>query len=80
MGQSILFDLMRARHIDIKKNHMDCGMTIFDQNTQDTMQVEVAADVRQCIVCLYSSQTDKRRVETYSVRTYGSIDVYGKLQ
>ena len=36
VGQSILFDLMRARHIDIKKNHMDCGMTIFDQNTQDT--------------------------------------------
>lgn len=36
VGQSILFDLMRARHVDIKKNHMDCGMTIFDQNTQDT--------------------------------------------
>ena len=32
------------------------------------------------IVCLYSSQTGKRRVETHSVRTYGSTDVYGKLQ
>ena len=29
VGQSILFDL-------IKINHMDCGMTIFDQNLQDT--------------------------------------------
>lgn len=44
------------------------------------MQVEVAAVCGSDIVCLYSSQADKRRVETYSVRTYGSIDVYGKLQ
>lgn len=36
VGQSILFDLMRGRKIDIKNNHMDCGMTIFDQETQDT--------------------------------------------
>ena len=36
VGQSILFDLMRGRGYDIKKNHMDCGMTIFDQQTQDT--------------------------------------------
>lgn len=36
VGQSILFDLMRKKGIDIKKNHMDCGMVIFDQNSQDT--------------------------------------------
>lgn len=36
VGQSILFDLMRGKGYDIKKNHMDCGMTIFDQVTQDT--------------------------------------------
>lgn len=36
VGQSILFDLMRGKGVDIKANHMDCGMTIFDQNTQDT--------------------------------------------
>ena len=36
VGQSILFDLMRGNEVDIKKNHLDCGMTIFDQNTQDT--------------------------------------------
>lgn len=36
VGQSILFDLMRGRGIDIKSKHMDCGITIFDQNTQDT--------------------------------------------
>ena len=36
VGQSILFDLMRNQSVDIKNNHMDCGMTIFDQKTQDT--------------------------------------------
>ena len=36
VGQSILFDLMRKKDIDIKKMHMDCGMQIFDQSTQDT--------------------------------------------
>ncbi len=36
VGQSILFDLMRKKGLDIKKNHMDCGMTIFDQQAQDT--------------------------------------------
>ena len=36
VGQSILFDLMRKKDIDIKKRHMDCGMQIFDQSTQDT--------------------------------------------
>ena len=36
VGQSILFDLMRGKGYDIKMNHMDCGMAIFDQNLQDT--------------------------------------------
>lgn len=36
VGQSILFDLMRTREWDIKKNHLDCGMLIFDQQKQDT--------------------------------------------
>ena len=36
MGQSILFDLMRKRGKDIKQNHVDCGMLIFNQQTQGT--------------------------------------------
>lgn len=36
VGQSILFDLLTGKGYDIKKNHMDCGMTIFDQDKQDT--------------------------------------------
>lgn len=36
VGQSILFDLVKKEGYDIRKKHMDCGMTIFDQETQDT--------------------------------------------
>ena len=36
VGQKLLFELLDENHKDIKKNHMDCGMTIFDQNLQDT--------------------------------------------
>ena len=36
VGQSILFDLVRDKGYDIRKKHLDCGMTIFDQETQDT--------------------------------------------
>ena len=36
MGQSILFDLLLEKGYDIRGKHLDCGMTIFDQQTQDT--------------------------------------------
>ena len=36
VGQSILFDLMRKKGKDIKPNHADCGMLIFDQKKQKT--------------------------------------------
>ena len=36
IGQSILFDLVKGKGYDIKSKPMDCGMTIFDQETQDT--------------------------------------------
>lgn len=36
VGKSILFDLMLGKGYDIRKNHMDCGMTIFDRQAQDT--------------------------------------------
>lgn len=36
IGQSILFDLVQEKGFDIREKHMDCGMTIFDQDLQDT--------------------------------------------
>lgn len=36
VGQSILFDLVRGKGYDIRQKHIDCGVTIFDRETQDT--------------------------------------------
>lgn len=36
IGESILYDLLRGKGYDIRKNHLDCGLTIFDQERQDT--------------------------------------------
>jgi stage V sporulation protein AD len=36
VGQQALIDLLRERDIDISAVHMDCGIEIFDEATQDT--------------------------------------------
>ena len=36
VGQKILIDLLREKGFDIEKQHMDCGIEIFDAETQDT--------------------------------------------
>jgi stage V sporulation protein AD len=36
VGQKILFDLVSEQGYDIKKQHLDCGMLIFDAEKQDT--------------------------------------------
>lgn len=36
IGQTILFDLLQEKGYDIRKQHMDCGIEIFDGNLQGT--------------------------------------------
>ncbi|MDF2472915.1 MAG: stage sporulation protein [Anaerocolumna sp.] len=36
VGKDILIDLLKQDGYDISSNHMDCGIEIFDRNTQDT--------------------------------------------
>lgn len=36
VGQTVLLDLLRAKGYDIAKQHLDCGMMIYDAQTQDT--------------------------------------------
>ena len=36
VGQRILLDLLAEKNIDIQKQHQDCGLLIFDNETQDT--------------------------------------------
>ena len=36
IGKALLEQLLKDNKLDISKNHMDCGMKIFDSNEQDT--------------------------------------------
>ena len=36
VGQKLLFDLLAEKQIDITKQHMDCGIEIYDSQRQDT--------------------------------------------
>lgn len=36
IGSTILLELLKKNGVDIEDRHMDCGKTIFDQQTQDT--------------------------------------------
>ena len=36
VGKDILIDLLNEKNYDISKRHMDCGIEIYDQETQDT--------------------------------------------
>lgn len=36
VGQKVLLDLLRDKGYDIADRHMDCGMEIYDAETQDT--------------------------------------------
>ncbi len=36
VGQTVLLDLLREKGYDIAQQHMDCGLEIFDAQTQDT--------------------------------------------
>ncbi|MDK2807882.1 MAG: stage sporulation protein [Clostridiales bacterium] len=36
VGKEILIHLLREKGYDIEKNHMDCGIEVFDPKTQDT--------------------------------------------
>ena len=64
VGQRVLIDLLRERDIDIAKQHMDCGMEIFDARTQDTHAGGSGCGC-QCgdIVRLYPAEAKKRGVE-----------------
>lgn len=36
VGQKLLFELLQKKNLDIQKQHMDCGMEIFDREKQNT--------------------------------------------
>ncbi len=53
VGQTILFDLMKDKGYDISKKHMDCGIEIFDEKTQDTHAGGSGCGCSALVLCGY---------------------------
>ena len=53
VGQKILFDLLGAINIDITKNHMDCGIEIYDSEKQDTHAGGSGCGCSASVLCGY---------------------------
>lgn len=53
IGQTILIDLLKDKGYDITNNHMDCGIEIFDINTQDTHAGGSGCGCSACVFCSY---------------------------
>ena len=81
VGQSILFDLLRKKGLDIKENHMDCGMTIFDQQSTAYQFRWKRLRLRGNHSCsIYYATADIGGVEKDPFCTNGGADVDGQLQ
>lgn len=80
VGQSILFDLLRKKGLDIKENHMDCGMTIFDQQTQHTNSGGSGCGCAAITLAAYIMPQLISGSGKGSFCTNGGADVDGQLQ
>ncbi len=53
IGQTILIDLLREKGIDISDIHEDCGIRMFDINSQDTQAGARGCGCSASIFCSY---------------------------
>lgn len=53
IGQVILIDLLKDKGFDITNNHMDCGIEIYDINTQDTHAGGSGCGCSASVFCSY---------------------------
>lgn len=53
VGQEILLDFMREAGQDISSIHMDCGIEMFDSNTQDTHSGGSGCGCSATVLCAY---------------------------
>lgn len=53
IGQTILISLLKEKGIDISRNHMDCGIEIFDSEKQDTHAGGSGCGCSASVLCGY---------------------------
>ena len=76
VGQTILLELLKEKGFDIKKQHMDCGIEIYDRKLQDTHS---GGMFRSDAFRHDPSENRKRRLEADSFCSDRSTALYGQL-
>ena len=79
VGQRILFDLLKEKGFDIEKQHMDCGIEIFDADTQDTHAGGSGCGCAAVTLAGYILPKVEKG-EAGAFCSYGSVALQGQLQ
>ena len=79
VGQTILFKLLEERGFDIRKQHMDCGIEIFDREAQDTHSGGSGCGCSAVTLGDDPAEHRKGKLEAGSVCADGSAAFYGQL-
>lgn len=53
VGRTILLELLKDKGYDLSKNYMDCGLEIYDNNTQDTHSGGSGCGCSAVVLCSY---------------------------
>lgn len=53
IGQTILIDLLEEKGYNIRENHMDCGIEMYDKETQDTHAGASGCGCAASVLCSY---------------------------
>ena len=80
VGKTILMDLLKEKGYDLTGRYTDCGLEIFDAESQDTKAVEAAAAVLQLQCVLYYEKNEKSQLEQGAVCTDGGAFIHRQLQ
>lgn len=81
VGQQILFDLLLKKGMDIRKQHEDCGMLIFDSQTQGTGSGGSGCGCAALgAECAFSAKTGKWGIEKNTLCADRSTAFYGQFQ
>lgn len=74
VGSSLLVELMKKNGYDISKNHNDCGMMIFDDDTQDTHAGGSGCGCSASVFCGYIAPLmEKKRLKNVLFMATGAL-------
>lgn len=80
VGKRILLDLLNEKGYDIESIYQDCGLLIFDGETQDTHSGGSGCGCSASVLAAYySAGTGKRNLEKGALCSYRSIAFQNKF-